>query len=225
MILDAWENGIKGTMLHNQTGLELKSALDALEALRIKTSYEVEEIRPVVNPVETVRTAFLNIPKVIEEMRKARVLPKTEKRPAFPKNDFGCCHTLKRDPMKLGKKEKKDSSVFIMGIKGGDRSANRAIVLSQLRNADSFIAYRAKGFVYYYPLRDCVETDIDRILDSHNMAWVKHSGCRICPMFCLFPKWRKQDPLRWLHSVTFARRLGIRDFPFADQETLETLCK
>ena len=218
MILEAYRPGISGLMLCGDTGLNRKEARDTLEALHKYTGnplefacYEGDRTAS-----EILRESFLRIPEALERLKTSK---------SSPKNTFPCCYHLKHRPMDLHLAAlDKESIVLVMGLKGYDGALHRRYRLKQLRDLGQFWRLRQNGFLYFYPLRDCKDSDIAMILDEHGYGGVKSSGCNICPIFLVYQNMRKKDPKTWLRSVTFARRLGV-DVDVIYQTQLGQFCK
>lgn len=218
MVLEAHALGIKGTMTFNFTHYNGKG-IKVLKRLQETTGYSLKIVKydGDEKPSDILRSSFMRVPEAIADMKdKGR----------FNKRFFRCCVELKEKPnTRLIKSLDPDNAVLIMGLKAGDGAKNRRLRMLELRQRGTFYRkHKANGLLYYYPLRDCHKTDIDNILDEWQYSDIPSTGCNICPVFCMFDSLRKKDPLTWLRSVTYARKLGI-DFPHAAQTTINQFCK
>ena len=212
MVLLAYEQGIKGTLLFGDTRLSLSSAKDSLSKLEIYTNYPLITARYEGNesPIKIIKKSFMKIPQCIGHLKDTDV---------FRRNMFQCCHELKHEPMRLLQKELGDNAVFVMGIKN-ESPIHRLYRMRQLRELNTFYRkHKANGFLYYYPLRDWTEEQVTDKLQEHGFDNTHSSGCSICPIFCIFESWKDKDPDTWRRSVQFADRLGIKH-PAAGQQFL-----
>jgi len=203
MVLEAYRLGIRGLMAFNETGYNREGAYAVLEQLQETTGFPLHVVRYTGEKPrgEILREAFLKIPEALE------ILHRTGK---YRRNIFACCSMLKKQPMTRFIRGLGRDCVLVLGIKGSDGAINRTYRMRQLREQGVFYRrHQRNGLLYYYPLRDCTDRDVDAILAEWNMAHIQSTGCRICPLFVLFPKWRKKEPKTWQRSVHFARQLGI----------------
>jgi len=217
MILEAHRQGINGIMVCSDTRVSRGGAHEVLERLAEYTGYELVfvQYQGDKTPADILKESFLLLPVAQERLKTSK---------SSPKNSFPCCYHLKHRPMDQYLADlNKEDIVLIMGLKGGDGALHRRYRLAQIRKLDQFWRQHKKGFLFYYPLRDCTDSDIDMILDEHGFTDVQSSGCSICPIFLVYPNMRKKDPKTWLRSVTFARRLGV-EFPEAYQTQLKQFC-
>ncbi|MHA2047397.1 MAG: hypothetical protein ACW99G_21630 [Candidatus Thorarchaeota archaeon] len=217
MVLEAFALGIKGVMVWNNTKFNhsSKKVLDALSnytgfPLKVVT-YEGKD-----RAIDVLKKSFLKIPDAVRIAKIHRYRWR---------NQFVCCHKFKENPMRQYIKSLKDENcILVMGIKGGDGSFVRRWRLSELRAQGTFIRVHKTGLKYYYPLRDCREKDVVEILREHGFNQVKGSGCSICPIFLVFESMHKKDPDTWERSMRFAKRLGVTDFPMANQTQIQDFC-
>jgi len=217
MVLEAWQFGLNGVMLHGDTGFERISSLEVLDRLAEKTGFELKHIRYDGERVvsEIIEEAFRQVPIAAAKMKEKR---------AYVRNVFQCCSLLKHGPMNRYVKKNYKDCQLILGLKVGDGAINRGYRMRELQYRKTHYRRLVKtGLLYYYPLRDCQNEDITAILEDFGFGDVKSSGCVKCPIFCLFPKWRKKDPIAWLRSVTYARKLGI-EFYGTNQTDLTQFC-
>jgi len=218
MILDAHAKGIHGLMLCGDTGLNRKEARDTLNTLHEYTGNPLEFARYQGSQTiaDILKESFLKIPEALERLKTSK---------SSPKNTFSCCYHLKHRPMDLHLAAlDKESIVLVMGLKGYDGALHRRYRMRQLRDLNQFHRLRQNKFLFYYPLRDCKDSDIAMILDEHDFNAVKSSGCNVCPIFLVYQNMRKKDPMTWLRSVTFARSLGV-DVDAVHQTHLMQFCK
>jgi 3'-phosphoadenosine 5'-phosphosulfate sulfotransferase (PAPS reductase)/FAD synthetase len=159
--------------------------------------------------------SFRLIPKMIE---RAQMLNKSYK------TLFPCCSILKKKPMSDYIKTLTGKDVvLLLGLKGGDQALHRKYRMAQLRDQGTYYRLHSKNHIlYYYPLRDCHQPDIERILKRFGFGDVQSSGCAICPIFCV-ADWRKKDPDTWHRSILMAKSLGI-PLRAENQLGLEALC-
>ena len=215
MILEAWSLGIDGWMLHGDTGIEKREALETLDRLHEQTGYSLVHVRPTCNVVDVLRDSFLNIPATLEANRIHG---------QNTRNRFGCCEDLKHKPMNRYILSECKDAILVMGLKGSDGAIHRRYRMRQLKRAHTFYRLHVTNdLLYYYPLRDCSNEDIDTVLSEFGFSKTSHSGCRVCPIFVLSTNWCKRDPATWLRSRAYARKLGIR-FPSDDQTEITQFC-
>ena len=218
MILEAYQQGINGLMLCGDTGLNRGEAKTTLAALSKYTGNKLEFAKYAGDRTasEILKESFLRIPEALERLKTSK---------SSPKNTFSCCYHLKHKPMDLHLATlDKETIVLVMGIKGYDGALHRRYRLKQLRDRGIFWRLQQTGFLFYYPLRDCKDSDVAMILDEHGFSGVKSTGCNICPIFLVYENMRRKDPKTWLRSVTFARRLGV-DVDAVHQTQLGEFCK
>ena len=217
LILEAFDLEIEGVMVWNNTRFNYssKKVLDKLSEhtgypLKIVT-YEGKE-----KAIDVLKKSFLKIPVAVRIAKVHRYRWR---------NQFICCHKFKENPMRKYIKSLKDEDcILVMGIKGGDGSFVRRWRLSELRAQGTFSRVHKTGLKYYYPLRDCRDKDVTEILKEHDFNHVKGSGCSTCPIFLVFESMYKKDPETWERSMKFAKRLGITDFPMANQTYIQEFC-
>ena len=218
MVLEAWRIGIDAVMAFNDTGLNRRGAKEVLHRIRELTGYELITTRYEGDKSikDILHNSFRQIPKVLKKKRDTG---------KFYKNYFYCCHVLKKKPLDNYIDLLDDSIVLVLGLKGSDGAKMRRFRMAELRKQNTFIrVHKRNKRMYYYPLRDCSDKDIDMILDEHGFGEIQSTGCNICPVFCVFPGMRKKEPMTWLRSVNLARRLGI-EFPLHDQAKISDFCK
>lgn len=217
MVLEAYNLGIEGTMLFNYTHYN-NASIEILQKISDFTNYDLVSIKydGKKAPGIILKESFLNIPKALERVKNNRF---------SWRNTFTCCNAFKKRPMnRYFKTLDSTRAILLIGIKGHDGSYIRRWRLSQLRKKEVFHRLHKKnGLLYYYPLRDCTDEDIKFVLADYGFEWIGSSGCSLCPVFCLFDGMRKNDPITWLRSVTYARKLGV-DFPHANQTQLTQFC-
>ena len=217
MILEAWDLGIKGVMVWNNTRFN-HSNKKVLERLSEKTEFKLIEVTydGTKKPMQVMKESFLKIPLALQRVESNRF---------SWRNTFTCCHAFKHRPMtRYLKTIDTSSAVLILGIKGSDGSYLRRWRLSQLRDKGTFYRRHKKtNLLYYYPLRDTTNKGITEVLSNHKLNDIKGSGCSICPVFCLFENMHKSDPDCWLRSVRYAKRLGL-DFPSSEQTEILDFC-
>ena len=217
MILEAWDLGITGVMVWNNTRFNYKNK-KVLDRLSDKTGFELVEVTydGSKKPVEVLKESFLKIPLALERVEQNRF---------SWRNTFTCCHAFKHRPMtRYLKTLDTRSAVLILGIKGSDGSYVRRWRLSELRKQNTFYRRHKKtDLLYYYPLRDVSNKHIAEHLSEFKMNDIKGSGCSLCPVFCLFENMHKSDPECWERSVRYAKKLGI-SFPMADQTDIRDFC-
>jgi len=218
MVLEAWNLNISAVMVFNDTGLNRGGAKEVLHQLQELTGYELITVKYAGGkPIKDIlHGSFEQIPKVLQKKKEIGV---------FRKNYFYCCRVLKENPTTQYIKTLEEKVVLVLGLKGSDGAKMRRFWMAELRNQDTFIRVRKRNNrMYYYPLRDCSDRDIDMILDEHGFGGIQSTGCNVCPVFCVFPNMRKKNPMTWLRSVALARKLGI-EFPLHDQAKLSDFCK
>jgi len=218
LILEAYSQGIDGKMLFSSTYYNMGESLETLRRLQRYTGYELITVKyhGEKKPRDILRNSFLKIPDVIYFMTRNK---------RYSKNAFSCCRILKENPATLFMKTLDfDNTVLAMGIKAGDGSIYRRLRLGELRKAGTFYRRLVKNnLLYYYPLRDSCESDISFVLSNHGFENTKSSGCRLCPVFCLFITMKKSNPETWLRSNKFAESLGI-ETEYSQQTKLTKFC-
>jgi len=210
MVLQAYEERIKGELLYGDTRLELKGSLPVIERLADYTGFPLHIVRyqGEKKPIQVLKESFKNIPKALDFMQKTG---------KFRRNMFHCCNILKHQPMREFQKQHNEDSCFALGLKGSDGAIHRRYRMRQLREQDTFFRKHTNGFLYYYPLRDWTQVQVYEMLKKHGFQDVESTGCTICPIFCLFVSWKNKDPDTWRRSVQFADRLGI-EHPASGQQ-------
>ena len=156
--------------------------------------------------------------KVIDILRRSfEVIPKALERKDFHRSGksksyktlFPCCDVLKKRPMRdLLKTLDKDSTVQLLGIKGGDKALHRYYRMKQLRDACTYWRLKKDGYLYYYPLRDYSDDQVQAVLDYYDYGDVTSSGCAVCPIFCV-ADWEKKSPETTRRSRLMAQRFGV----------------
>ena len=217
MVLKAYEEGLTGTLVYGDTRLNLKGSLDAVKQLSEYTKYPYTVVRYEGDkkPIQVLKESFKKIPKAIQHMKDTGV---------FRRNMFQCCNILKHKPMIEYSKAQDKDACFVLGIKGSDQTIHRIYRMKQLREWDTFYRrHKTSDLLYYYPLRDWTQAQVEDILRDHGFTNIKSTGCSICPIFCMFEHWRKKDPDTWRRSVQMADRLGI-EHPAMGQQFLTKLC-
>ena len=216
MVLEAWKVGLQGTLILGDTGVNRPNSLMTLNRLSSITGYPLIKVKYEGDkrPIEILKESFRNIPLALELLEKDKTY----------KNAFPCCSILKKKPMnKFLNDCNPDNSILVLGIKAGDRALHRRYRMNQLRTLGTFQRRHVKtGLLYYYPLRDCQESDIKETLGEFGFDNTLSSGCSLCPIFCV-ANWEKKDPNVSLRSIRYAKRLGI-DFPKGQQTELREFC-
>ena len=221
MVLLAYEQGIRGTLLFGDTRLNISTARHVVARLQSYTAYPLITARydGIETPIAVLKDSFKEIPRCLNHLKKTKT---------FRRNMFRCCATLKHKPMETLQKDlalmQGEDITFVMGIKN-EQPAHRLFRMKELREKNTRYRRMTKNNLrYYYPLRDMKENDINEILSRHSYKGrgfikIKSSGCSICPIFCIFENWRTKDPDTWRRSVRMADRLGIKH-PAMDQQFL-----
>jgi len=208
MVLEAYNQGIQGTLLHASTGYTLRKAYRSLKKLQKFTGYDLIKVLPKtkegkrIPSGKIIREAFLKIPAALKHLEDG----------IYRKNLFYCCRILKEKPLTDYIQNLKDSNcVLLLGIKGTDGSLHRRLRLGQLRNIGTFYRYqKSRKALYYYPLRDTTKKEINKTLIKFGFKETHSSGCSLCPILCIFPESSaKKDYDSWERSYKFAKDLGI----------------
>ena len=240
MVLQHHDEGKKGELVYGDTRLNSPAAKKVVERLAAYVNWPLHVVRYEGDkkPIVVLRESFMKIPQAIAYMKKTG---------KFRRNMFKCCDTLKHRPMNeyikalsehfirktrfqrllifLRIRKERGEACLVLGLKGSDSAIHRIYRMRQLRELDTFYRrHKSNGVLYYYPLRDATDSDVQEILDKHGFGDTHSSGCTICPIFCMFESWRKKDPDAWRRSVQFANLLGI-DFPAKGQTFIPELCK
>jgi len=166
--------------------------------------------------MQILNESFANIPKAIEIK---------EYKGGTYKKVFPCCDLLKKRPMKkFFSSLDPENIILLLGIKKGDKALHRKYRLNQLRALDTYYRrHKSNNLLYYYPLRDLIDSDIDTILKRYSFSEVHSSGCTLCPIFCV-TDWKDKDPETYRKSRDKAKSLGI-DLRAENQQSLEPFCK
>lgn len=203
MVLLAHEQGIKGTLLFGDTRFNLSSARDSLAKLQAYTGYALITARyeGELKAIDVLSESFKKIPQCVEHL---------ERTGDFRRNMFQCCRILKHKPMIEKERELGENAVFLMGLKM-ESPIHRLAAMNKLRKRNTFyLRHKENGILFYYPLRDMFDSDIEEILKRHKFGKVKSSGCTLCPIFCVFESWRKKDGDSWRRSIQKADRMRIK---------------
>lgn len=213
MSLELWDychfHGIDAdiSLLYGDTRINRaggKSVLDRLHDLTgwplLTARYEGEK-----PAIQILHESFRLIPKAIE-----RAQGFTNGGSKSYKTLFPCCSILKKHPMDHFINSLKDKEVILLlGIKGGDIALHRRYRMAQLERAGTYYRrHKKNGLLYYYPLRDCQQTDIEHSLGRFGFGDIQSSGCSMCPIFCV-ADWKKKDVETWRRSVAMAQRLKV----------------
>lgn len=205
-------------LLFGDTHLNRSKARQTIIKLEEATGFPLETVkyqgdRRVIDILEE---SFRMIPKAIELLQFGNKSYKTL---------FLCCDVLKKRPMGLYLKAQDSGRIIqLLGIKDGDLALHRKYRMNQLRDWNTYYRkHKKSGLLYYYPLRDCQETDIARVLMKHGFDRTVGSGCAVCPIFCV-ANWDKKDPETARRSKLMAKRLGI-DLRAESQTGLMEFCE
>lgn len=202
MVLEAFRLGIKGTLLFGYTKFN-KAGICSVERLSYYTGFPlvIAEYQGFERPIDILNESFRNIPKTIERIKKTG---------SFQRNYFYCCKKLKHGPMnEYIKRIESIPIIQVMGIKKTDGNPHRRKRLGELRNKNQYFRLMANGMLFWYPLRDCKDSDIDMILDEHHFSNTNHSGCSLCPILPLFKGQEKKDPEAYRRSLNKALQMGV----------------
>lgn len=166
--------------------------------------------------IDILEESFKMIPQAIERLQFGGKSYKTL---------FSCCDILKKQPMKQFLKAQDSNRIIqLLGIKDGDLALHRKYRMAQLREWNTYYRkHKKSGLLYYYPLRDCQEVDIARILMKHGFDRTVGSGCAVCPIFCV-ANWDMKDPETARRSKLMAKRFGI-ELRAESQTALMEFCK
>ena len=216
MILEAWKVGLQGTLILGDTGVNRHNSLMTLNRLSSVTGYPLIKVKYEGDkrPIEILKESFHNIPLALELLEKDKTY----------KNAFPCCSILKKKPMnRFLKTRDPDNSILVLGIKAGDRALHRRYRMNQLRDRETFQRRHVKtNLLYYYPLRDCQDSDIKEILSEFGFNGTHSSGCSLCPIFCV-ADWEKKNPETTRRSRLMAKRFGV-DLRAENQLPLRAFC-
>jgi 3'-phosphoadenosine 5'-phosphosulfate sulfotransferase (PAPS reductase)/FAD synthetase len=217
MVLKAHEEGITGTLVYGNTRLNLAGSMDSVNRLTTYVKWPVHVVRyeGERKPIQVLKESFHKLPQAIEHMKETGV---------FRRNMFQCCNILKHGPMIKWSKQQSKDACFVLGIKGSDGAIHRRYRMSELRERNTFYRrHKSNGLLYYYPLRDWTQQQVEDKLREYGFSNIKSTGCSICPIFCMFESWRKKDPNTWRRSVQFADKLGVKH-PAMGQQFLPQIC-
>ena len=168
--------------------------------------------------IDVLRQSFEVIPSAIER-KDHHVSGKSKSY----KTLFPCCTILKKHPMRTFlKKQDKDKIIQFLGIKGGDKALHRWYRMKELRDANTYKRLKKDGYLYYYPLRDYSDSQVQEVLDRYGYNDVTSSGCMVCPIFCV-ADWEKKNPETTRRSRLMAKRFGV-DLRAENQLPLRAFC-
>ena len=204
------------SLLWENTRVTKLSARKTLERLADYTGFPLIEVRyeGKEKPIQILKESFKQIPKALEHVELGK---------KSYKKFFRCCDVLKKQPSKdFISQFEKDEIILFLGFKAGDKALHRVYRMSELRGWDTFYRRKKDGYLYFYPLRDCQEKDIETILKHHEFESTKSSGCTMCPVFCV-ADWDKKDPETARRSKALAKRLGI-DLRAENQRSILEFC-
>ena len=193
------------SLLFGDTRINRSKGRETIKQLAEKTGWPIHTARYEGKPLQVLHDSFRIIPKAIEQAQgHANGGPKSYK------TLFPCCAILKKKPMDNYIKSLQGQEVILLlGLKGGDAALHRKYRMGQLREWNTFYRrHKKNGILYYYPLRDCQQSDIERVLKNYGFEDVESSGCSICPIFCV-ADWKHKDPDTWRRSMAMSERLGI----------------
>ena len=205
-------------LLFETTGFNKVKSVHIVHRLAKMTGWPLDIVRyqGPLKPLAILKESFYAIPKALEILQ-------LDKNRSY-KKVFKCCKLLKKKPAENHIKTFDRNKVIIaLGFKDGDRARHRKYRLGQLREWDTFFRTKVNGYTYFYPLRDCQERDIKKILKSFGFDNIESSGCSKCPIFCI-AKWDKKDPEASIRSKRYAKQLGI-SFPNDEQTEIRDYCK
>jgi len=216
------EHGIESriSLLFGDTHLNRGHARKTLARLTKETGFPLVAVKyqGEERVIDILRKSFEMIPKAIERQRFHSTGAKSYK------TLFPCCDILKKRPMKeFLRTFGKEDTIQLLGIKMGDNAIHRRYRLRQLRDAGTYYRRQKNGFLYYYPLRDCLEADIEATLQEFDFGATQSSGCSVCPIFCV-ADWDDKDPETARRSKLMAQRLGV-PLRAENQLGLEQFCK
>lgn len=161
--------------------------------------YEGEE-----KVIDVLRRSFEVIPSAIERKDHHQSGKSKSYKTLFP-----CCDILKKHPMRdFLKEQDKENIVQLLGLKGGDKALHRWYRMKELRDNNTFQRLKKDGYLYYYPLRDYSDAQVQEVLDHYNYSEVTSSGCAVCPIFCV-ADWEKKNPETTRRSKLMAQRFGV----------------
>ena len=205
-------------LLFGDTHLNRTKARQTIIKLEEVTGFPLETVKYQGNRrvIDILEESFRMIPKAIERLQFSGKSYKTL---------FLCCDVLKKRPMgQYLKAQDSNRIIQLLGIKDGDLALHRKYRMGQLREWNTYYRkHKKSGLLYYYPLRDCQEADIARILMKHGFDRTVGSGCSVCPIFCV-AKWDMKDPETARRSKLMAKRLGI-DLRAESQTGLMEFCE
>lgn len=175
--------------------------------------YEGEE-----KVIDILRRSFEVIPRAIERKDFHRSGKSKSYKTLFP-----CCDVLKKRPMRdFLRTQDKDNIVQLLGIKGGDKALHRWYRMKQLRDNHTYWRLKKDGWLYYYPLRDYTDAQVQEVLEYYGYEDVTSSGCVVCPIFCV-ADWDKKSPESARRSKLMAQRFGV-ELRAENQMPLRVFC-
>ena len=127
----------KVTLVFGDTRISKPSSRKVIEEMVKLTGFDLSVARyeGEESPISVLNKSFMKIPDAVERRNK----PKEEGKTRSYKNMFACCNVLKKQPMtKYMNDMPRDSTIVIIGIKGGDAAIHRRYRLKQLRDLGTY---------------------------------------------------------------------------------------
>jgi 3'-phosphoadenosine 5'-phosphosulfate sulfotransferase (PAPS reductase)/FAD synthetase len=188
-------------LLWGDTGNSMAQNRKIMEGLSEKTGWELIVIKNTLkhSPMKLVINSMKRLPDAKELLNEGK----------YSKKVFPCCYWLKEKPfMEWLKKEDHSKDVFVVGIKLGDGWQRRRFLLDMIEAEEKFRFNRMKKVWYYYPLRDTVTHDVEKVLTKEKDFWnTPHSGCRVCPILALFNIEKEGE--RYFRTMRVLKRMEL----------------
>lgn len=170
-------------LIHNDTGLVMKSSQKTIRKLIQITKYEYIVLIPLLKN-ETIWDVLKRSFKTVKTVRD--IIKRGE---YYDRTKFECCYKLKKKPAKNFYKQIDKNNFVVLNSLCPFESKIRGIKLSEIRKKDTFLRKHKKfGNVWIgYPFRDLYKEDpFLPYLKSKGFNKIQHSGCRICPILIAF---------------------------------------
>lgn len=202
-----YELGFKNIgLIHNDTKLQYSECLDNIQKLIELTDYSLLYKQPIFKKKMSVimKESFQNIEKAKLHLKNYR-------------DYFSCCKILKQKRNhKWNNDYLLDDSIVISSLTPYE-SYNRQMSLYQLKKNNSYVRFHKTQNIFKgYPFRDLLYGNriysrkiydklFEQKLNEYNF-YIKHSGCRICPIRVLFPEMLEIDDCSIKYDKIFNKK-------------------
>ena len=184
------DNGFEDvTLIHNETGLEMRSSIKTINKVIEKTNYEIIYVIPNLKQTiwELMKECFLKVPEIKKELRAGA---------KFDRGKFKCCYALKKKPIRNFYKQLNTKNSVIVSSLCPYESQNRGVWLSELRAKKTYLRpqYKYNGLNFIYPFRDHYkELDFVKYLTKKGFNKIERSACIICPIVLVWNRYNAKN--------------------------------